>query len=58
MNKLQVELKQTIYGHGGSRIWIETDKGRELVADTYMDEPFAVAIRDFAEQWLNSKEEK
>ena len=49
----EITLHQTIYGHGGSRIWIEKrDGGRELVADTYMDDKYAIAIRDFTDEWL------
>ena len=45
-------LRQTIYEHGGSRIWIEKDGKRELLADTFTTEEYAKAVRDFTEQWL------
>jgi len=50
-------LHQTIYDHGGSRIWIETPDGRrDLLADTYTTADYAKAIRDFSEQWLKLKQ--
>lgn len=39
-----VGLHQTIYEHGGSRIWIERDGKRDLLADTYGDETLANAV--------------
>ena len=53
--KPKIDLHQTIYDHGGSRIWIETPGGRELVADTYTDAEYAKAIREFTEEWLGTK---
>jgi len=46
------QIKQTIYQHGGSRIWIEASGGtRELLADTYRDEAFALAVKKLADEW-------
>jgi hypothetical protein len=50
-------LHQTIYMHGGSRIWIQnTDGSRELIADTYKDVQYAIAVRDFTDEWLKNKQ--
>jgi len=46
-------LEQVIYDYGGSRIYIEKDGHRELLADTYHTEEFAVAVRNFIDDWLN-----
>ena len=44
---------QTIYDHGGSRIWIEKPDGRrELLADTFTTADYAKAVRNFTEEWL------
>ena len=48
-------VKQTIYEHGGSRIWTETDGRRNLIADTYQDAEYAKAVRDFTEKWYKEK---
>lgn len=46
-------LRQTIYDHGGSRIWLEKPNGRrELLADTYTTADFAKVVRAFTEEWL------
>jgi len=45
-------LRQTIYDHGGSHIWIETPSGHQLMADTYGTEAYSKAVRDFTEEWL------
>jgi hypothetical protein len=51
-------LRQTIYEHGGSRIWIEKPGGgRELLADTYTTADYANAVRDFTEKWLRQNKE-
>lgn len=39
-----VKLRQTIYKHGGSRIWIERDGEKGLVAATYGQETVAFAV--------------
>jgi hypothetical protein len=45
-------VKQSIYQHGGSRIWVEHSDGeRELVADTYQDKAFAEAVKKLADEW-------
>ena len=45
-------VKQSIYRHGGSRIWVEHSDGeRELVADTYQDKAFAEAVKKLADEW-------
>ena len=56
--KPKIDLRQTIYSHGGSRIWIEKPGGRELVADTYTDAEYAKAIREFTEEWMGIAKEK
>lgn len=39
-------LHQTIYDHGGSRIWMEYEDGsRDLLADTYDGEELAKKVR-------------
>lgn len=45
------EIKQTIYEHGGSRIWIELDGQRNLLCDTYHTKELAVVVRGFIEHW-------
>ena len=47
-----VGLQQTIYEHGGSRIWIERNGKRELLADTYGDETLAQAVMDCVRAYL------
>jgi len=43
-------VKQTIYAHGGSRIWMESDDGRrDLLADTYDSDQLAKKVRDTIE---------
>ena len=45
-------VKQSIYPHGGSRIWVEHSDGeRELIADTYQDKAFAEAVKKLADEW-------
>ena len=42
-------IRQNVYDHGGSRIWIESGDGaRDLIADTYGDEALADWIFDQA----------
>lgn len=51
-----MKLYQTIYEHGGSRIWAEDDKGRHLIADTYGDNPnMAIAVFNFLDKWLKAR---
>ena len=40
-------IRQTVYHHGGSRIYREHDGRRDLIADTYTDEHFAEALYAF-----------
>jgi hypothetical protein len=47
-----IELKQTIYPHGGSRIWLDIDGERKLLVDTFTTKEFAEAARKFVEEWL------
>lgn len=55
----EANLRQDIYEHGGSRIWIEEDDGtRSLVADTYTTAELSKAIRDFILAWLIEKNRK
>lgn len=45
-------VQQTIYDHGGSRVWRDLADGRrELIVDTYTDAEFARATLAFVEQW-------
>ena len=44
-------IKQDIYDHGGSRIWIEQNGDRELVADTYQSKEFAEAVKKLVDEW-------
>ena len=46
------EIKQSIYDHGGSRIWREPDGRRDLLVDTYHTREFAEAVRDFTDKWF------
>ena len=40
------KIMQTIYEHGGSRIWMQSDDGRrDLLADTYDGEELAKKVR-------------
>jgi hypothetical protein len=42
-------IRQNVYEHGGSRIWVETSNGnRDLVVDTYGDETLAAWMFDKA----------
>lgn len=48
-------IKQTLYQHGGSRIWIEDKDGTlDLIADTYpgRGERFSLDVGEFIDQWL------
>lgn len=51
--EVERQIMQTIYDHGGSRIWREKEGTRELLADTYLCKEFSEAVRDFIEQWLS-----
>jgi len=52
------DLRQTVYPHGGSRIWVEEPDGsRNLIADTYTTAEYAEAVRDFTEKWLRDNSE-
>jgi len=46
------EIRQTIYDHGGSRIWREIDGRRDLIADTFQTAEYAEAVREFTEKWF------
>ena len=48
---------QTIYAHGGSRIYTETKQGgdRELLVDTYWNAEFAEAVFAFTKAYLATK---
>lgn len=46
------ELKQIIYEHGGSRIYLENPYTRELLADTYGNVKIAEVVRKALEEWL------
>jgi len=49
-------LKQTIYDHGGSRIYLVDDKNqRDLIADTYYTEEYALAMMEFTKHWFATK---
>jgi len=45
-------LKHSIYPHGGSRLYFEEDNERKLIVDTYLTAEYAIAVRDFTQQWL------
>lgn len=49
------KLYQTIYAHGGSRIWIEKDGKRILIAETFNDPDLAVSLFHFISDWMNRK---
>ena len=51
-SELASSVRQSIYKHGGSRLWIEQNGERELIVDTYTTAEFAKAIRAFTEEWL------
>lgn len=53
------DIKQVIYPHGGSRLWLERDGLRELIVSTYPDIPgetmageYAKAVGEFTRRWL------
>lgn len=47
-----------IYEHGGSRIYIDQPGvGRRLVADTYLNEDFASAVKAFVQTWIDEHPE-
>lgn len=45
-------VHQRIKNHGGSTIWTEQGNHRDLLAHTYHTTEYAVAIRDFTQNWL------
>lgn len=47
------EIKQNVYEHGGSRIWIEENGKRKLIVDSFTDSDFAKALLDFVIQYFN-----
>lgn len=49
---IRTTVHQTIYKHGGSRIWTESGDHRDLLAHTYHTKEYAIAIRDFTQNWL------
>ena len=49
------QLHQTIYAHGGSRIWLEKDGKRELIADSFTTPEFSVALFYFVNDWMNKQ---
>lgn len=51
------EPQQTIFEHGGSRIWIERDGKRELLADTYGDAALARAVMVCIRAYLQPNDE-
>jgi hypothetical protein len=51
------EIQQTIYEHGGSRIWREIDGRRDLIADTFQSREYAEAVRDFTATWFQENAE-
>lgn len=42
----EYDIHQTIYDHGGSRIWVERKGKRDLLVDTYGDKELAQAVMD------------
>ena len=52
------KIKQTIYEHGGSRIYIDLPTGRELIADTYSSAEYAKAVLQFTKEWLTKNGRK
>jgi hypothetical protein len=56
-----MKLKQTVYDHNGSRIWLEDGEHRKLLVDTYPmgTSDFATEIMDFVRLWIaHHKEDK
>jgi hypothetical protein len=49
-------IRQTVYHHGGSRIYREHDGRRDLIADTYTDEHFAEALYAFVLDYFRHQE--
>jgi len=49
-------LKQTIYDHGGCRIYFEKDRERNLIADGYHTEDFAKALMEFTRNYFANAE--
>lgn len=48
------DLKQSIYEHGGSRIYQERGRERNLLVDTYGDEELALATFEFVKSHLSN----
>ena len=51
---MSVNPTQNIYPHGGSRIYLETDGGRQLICDSYLDEKFAKYLLKTITGYLNA----
>ncbi len=45
-------LRQDLYEHGGSRLWVEVDGRRNLLVDTYHTRELAEDVRRFVRGWL------
>lgn len=45
-------IMQTIFEHGGSRIWREVDGRRQLIADTYGSAGMALAVKKCIEDFM------
>ena len=53
VENIVMRIKHNIYDHGGSRLYVEDEKGnRNLIVDTYHTKEYALAIREFTEKWL------
>lgn len=46
------EIKQIIYAHGGSRIYSQSGRERDLMADTYKNEAYSLAVFEFTKKWF------
>ena len=55
MQKLKIRLsdqiQQSLYEHGGSRIWIEVDNDKTLLCDTYHTKELSLAVFQFIKSW-------
>lgn len=51
-------LKQTIYEHGGCRIYFEKNEKHNLIADGYHTEDFAKALMEFTTNYFANTEDR
>lgn len=57
-DQIDGEIKQILYAHGGSRIYAEDGRKRRLLADTYENEEYSLAVFEFTKNWFAKDEER